>query len=77
MNPKTKQALITFSQAVADAISRAACCKDVDWREVVAANRELEHALRLEPDTPQLIARRHPRMSKSSINTANANSITA
>jgi hypothetical protein len=53
MNAATKQALITFSAAVSAAISRSACGKDVDWREVVAANRELEYAIRLEPDTPQ------------------------
>lgn len=56
MNPTTKQALITFSEAVADAISRAACGKDVDRWEVINAQEALVNALEAEPvdaDTPQ------------------------
>ena len=56
MNPTTTQALITFSEAVADAISRAACGKDVDRWEVLNAQEALVNALEAEPagaDTPQ------------------------
>ena len=71
MNPTTKQALITFSSTVADAISRAACGKDVDRWEVLNAQEALVNALEAEPagadtpqDTPDRITNRPPEFTK-------------
>ena len=71
MNPTTKQALITFSETVADAISRAACGKDVDRWEVLNAQEALVNALEAEPagadtpqDTPDRITNRPPEFTK-------------